>query len=274
MRVLTLFLTCCVSGPRHEGPGKEGGQTGTRSEDRLSHPQCGVPTSSNPKIGSVTPSEITDQLQGQLNAVERLQYQLTTHELQYAKQQAQHEQIAADQARVTVVSSSSSSETPPPSSRKEINEGRLSPKPGKNLSQLHPAANHVPQVSRFKPTITTSQQASAANEQIFFTSSSDGQASLQEIWRLLDEEESFRSSTPGTFFPGPSQDNVSRSQFPDNIPSELTVSSSDFAVKGRQAVTELKPHAKRPALSRKAAGKAKLTPQKPKIRNYNERDNV
>ena len=79
----------------------------------------------------------------------------------------------------------------------------------------------------------------------------------------------------GLFFPGPSpQDSVPRSQFLDHMPSESTTISSEFAVKGRQAVTELKPSAKRPGLSWKAAGKAKLTPQKPKIRNYNVRDNV
>ena len=87
---------------------------GSRTDDHLSHSQYGAPT-----VGSVTPGEIADQLHGQLNAVERLQYQLTTHELQYAKQQARHQQIAADQAKVTVVSSSSSSETSPPSDRRE-----------------------------------------------------------------------------------------------------------------------------------------------------------
>ena len=154
-------------------------------------------------------------------------------------------------------------------------KGCLSPNPDKYPSQLHPATNHVPQASRSKPAVTTSQQASTANEQTLFTSSSEGQASLQEIWKLLDEEESFRSSTPGALFPGPSpQDSVPRSQFLDHMPSESTTISSEFAVKGRQAVTELKPSAKRPGLSWKAAGKAKLTPQKPKIRNYNVRDNV
>ncbi len=50
-----------------------------------------------------------DHLQSQLNAVERLQYQLTCHELQFAQRMAQKEQEAAEQIKVTVVSSSSDS---------------------------------------------------------------------------------------------------------------------------------------------------------------------
>ena len=33
-------------------------------------------------------------------------------------------------------------------------------------------------------------------DQPLFTSSSEGQASLQEIWKMLDAEESFQSPTP------------------------------------------------------------------------------
>ena len=56
-----------------------------------------------------TPEEIKDHLQSQLNAVEKLQYQLTAHELQFAQRMAQKEQQAAEQIKVTVVSSSSDS---------------------------------------------------------------------------------------------------------------------------------------------------------------------
>lgn len=50
-----------------------------------------------------------DHLQSQLSAVEKLQYQLTSHELQFAQRMAQKEQQAAEQIKVTVVSSSSDS---------------------------------------------------------------------------------------------------------------------------------------------------------------------
>ena len=56
-----------------------------------------------------TPDEMKDHLQSQLSAVEKLQYQLTAHELQFAQRMAQKEQQAVEQIKVTVVSSSSDS---------------------------------------------------------------------------------------------------------------------------------------------------------------------
>ena len=56
-----------------------------------------------------TPRELNDDIHSQLNAVEKLQYQLTSHELQYAQRMAQSEQQAVDKVKVTVVSSSSDS---------------------------------------------------------------------------------------------------------------------------------------------------------------------
>lgn len=56
-----------------------------------------------------TPRELKDDIHCQLNAVEKLQYQLTSHELQYAQRMAHSEQQAVDKVKVTVVSSSSDS---------------------------------------------------------------------------------------------------------------------------------------------------------------------
>ena len=50
-----------------------------------------------------TPGEMTDDLRSQLNAVEKLQYQLTSQELQFAQRMAQSEQDAAEKVKVTVV---------------------------------------------------------------------------------------------------------------------------------------------------------------------------
>ena len=52
---------------------------------------------------------MTDDLRSQLNAIEKLQYQLTSQELQFAQRMAQSEQHAAEKVKVTVVSSSSES---------------------------------------------------------------------------------------------------------------------------------------------------------------------
>ena len=56
-----------------------------------------------------TPGEMKDDIHSQLSAVEKLQYQLTSHELQFAQRMAQKEQHAVDKVQVTVVSSSSDS---------------------------------------------------------------------------------------------------------------------------------------------------------------------
>ena len=56
-----------------------------------------------------TPGEMKDHLKSQLSAVEKLQYQLTSHELQFAQRMAQKEQQAAEHIKVIVVSSSSDS---------------------------------------------------------------------------------------------------------------------------------------------------------------------
>ena len=56
-----------------------------------------------------TPGEMKDDLRSQLNAVEKLQYKLTSQELLFAQRMAQNEQHAAEKVKVTVVSSSSES---------------------------------------------------------------------------------------------------------------------------------------------------------------------
>ena len=62
--------------------------------------------------------------------------------------------------------------------------------------------------------------SSPVYDQPLFTSSSKGQASLQEIWKILDEEESFRSPTPGRVRPSsPQRLKATRDQDPDHIPA-------------------------------------------------------
>ena len=62
--------------------------------------------------------------------------------------------------------------------------------------------------------------SSPVYDQPLFTSSSEGQASLQEIWKILDEEESFRSPTPGRVRPSsPQRLKATRDQDPDHIPA-------------------------------------------------------
>lgn len=120
---------------------------------------------------------------------------------------------------------------------------------------------------------TNQLTSSPANDQPLFTSSSEGQASLQEIWKMLDEEESFQSPTPRKArSSSPWRSTVSRDLEPDYIPTRDSPERDVFALKGRRSEVQTRPAKQSPGLSKKAAGKAKLTPKKLKVRNYNIRD--
>ena len=115
--------------------------------------------------------------------------------------------------------------------------------------------------------------SSPANDQPLFTSSSEGQASLQELWKMLDEEESFQSPTPRKGWSSSLQRSpVSRDLKPDYIPTRDSPEHDLFALKGKRTEVQTRPAKQKPGLSKKAAGKAKLTPKKLKVRNYNIRD--
>jgi len=115
--------------------------------------------------------------------------------------------------------------------------------------------------------------SSPAYDQPLFTSSSEGQASLQEIWKMLDAEESFQSPTPRKARPSsPQRQVVARELETDHIPARDSPERDVFAVTGRRTEAQSRPTKQRPELSKKPAGKAKLTPKKLKVRNYNIKD--
>lgn len=215
-----------------------------------------------------TPEEMKDHLQSQLSAVEKLQYQLTAHELQFAQRMAQKEQQAAEQIKVTVVSSSSDSyEDEDAKDPEPLLQSHNAVSLDTNTKGKEPVDDHV----TYPP--TNQLTSSPANEQPLFTSSSEGQASLQEIWKMLDEEESFQSPTPRKPRSSPPQrSTVSRDLEPDYIPTRDSPERGAFALKGRRTDVQTRPAKQKPGLSRKAAGKAKLTPKKLKVRNYNIKD--
>ena len=115
--------------------------------------------------------------------------------------------------------------------------------------------------------------SSPAYDQKLLTSSSEGQASLKEIWEMLDAEESFRSPTPRKArSSSPLQPVVTRDLEPDHIPAHKSLERDVFALQGRQTEVQTRPIKQKLGLSKKAAGKAKVTPKKLKVRNYNMRD--
>ena len=135
------------------------------------------------------------------------------------------------------------------------------------------AKENIPVRNRVTSPPANQWTSSPACDQPLFTSSSEGQASLQEIWKMLDAEESFRSPTPrkdqSSF---PQQSAVMRDLEPDHIPAHGSPERDVFALKGKRTGVQTRPTKQRPELSKKATGKAKLTPKKLKVRNYNIRD--
>lgn len=213
-----------------------------------------------------TPGETKDHLQSQLGAVENLQYQVTSQELQFAQRMALKEQQAAEHVKITVASTSSDSndDGKVPDSLLE-SQGVVSR--DTNTKDSAPVDNHVTGPSANQWT------SSPVYDQPLFTSSSEGQASLQEIWKMLDEEESFQSPTPRKARPSSTQRlKATRDQDPDHLPARDSSEHDSFALKGRRTEVQSRPSKQRPELSKKAAGKVRLAPKKMTVRNYNIRD--
>ena len=83
---------------------------------------------------------------------------------------------------------------------------------------------------------------SPSYDQPLFTSSSEGQASLQEIWKMLDAEESFQSPTPRKARPSsPQRHPVSRDLEPNHIPAHDSPKCDVFALKGRRTEGQSRP---------------------------------
>ena len=125
-----------------------------------------------------------------------------------------------------------------------------------------------PVTKRPEAPVPTQQHSSPVSDQPLFTSSSEGQTSLQEIWKLLDNEESFRSPTPGKDRPITPR----KPQSPGSIaPDHISASGGGFTLKGQRTGVESRPGLQRPVLSKKAAGKArsKVAPKRGRVRNYN-----
>ena len=133
--------------------------------------------------------------------------------------------------------------------------------------------NNVPVEKHVTSSPANQWTPSPSYDQPLFTSSSEGQASLQEIWKMLDAEESFQSPTPRKArASSPQRHPVSRDLEPDHIPARHSPERDVFALKGRRTEAQFRPAKQRPELSKKAAGKTKMTPKKLNVRNYNVKD--
>ena len=155
-----------------------------------------------------------------LRGLEQLQYELTSRELQYAQQT-----LTKHTEQITA------------------QEPSLSNKPAEATGLQVSAKIPDDVISPWQPSF-----------------SSDDRSSLQEVWKLLDEDSpGFSSREIHEVRRGHARE---RSSTPDSL-----------TVKGEPSQVQVKPESTKPALSAKAAGKWKpAPPPKAKIRNYNMRD--
>jgi len=148
---------------------------------------------------------------------------------------AQSEQHAAEKVKVTVVSSAIESNKDGKVPEPLLKSQELVSRDAKTKDNV-PVEKHV----AIPP--ANQRTSSPAYDQALFTSSSEGQASLQEIWKMLDAEESFQSPTPRKTRPSsPQRQVVARDLEPDHIPAHDSPECDVFALKGRRTEGQSRP---------------------------------
>ncbi|XP_028416257.1 coiled-coil domain-containing protein 57-like [Dendronephthya gigantea] len=183
---------------------------------------------------SKDPQNVAQTSRFQLRGLEQLQYQLTSKELQYAQKTL----------------------------ARNNDQHSLSPRK-KNSASAQTLQKHSPNTELAEnaglPETSTGRDDIVSPWQPSF--SSDDRASLQDVWKLLDED------SPGFTPRGNRGGEVSKSQL-----RESSSTTDSFTVKGQPSHVHLKPECSKAALSAKAAGKWTPSQVKAKIRNYNIRD--
>ncbi|XP_028416406.1 coiled-coil domain-containing protein 57-like [Dendronephthya gigantea] len=177
---------------------------------------------------SKDPQNVAQTSRSQLRGLEQLQYELTSKELQYAQRTLARNN---DQHSLSPRKKNSASAQ---KLQKHSSNTELAEKAG--LPESSTVRDDI--VSLWKPSF-----------------SSDDRASLQDVWKLLDED------SPGLTHRG---DEVSKSQLRESFST-----TDSFTVKGQPSHVHLKPECSKAALSVKAAGKWTPSQVKAKIRNYN-----
>ena len=171
-------------------------------------------------------------MRSNLRGLEQLQYQLTSKELRYAQQtlaKNTDKRISTPAEENTMTTS--------------LHQPVLQSKSVENSGVKAKARDNIN--SPWQPSF-----------------SSDDRSSLQEVWKLLDEES-----------PGQSPRDMQTRRETHEIRGRQASSSTDsFSVKGQPSHVQTKPEITKPVLSSKAAGKWKPAQAKAKIRNYNIRD--
>ncbi|XP_077980528.1 coiled-coil domain-containing protein 57-like [Glandiceps talaboti] len=202
--------------------------------------------------------KIVEQFQTKLSDLERLQYEITKQELRFA----QRDKDKMDFAR----GAGDMKETISESSESDSNDVRAQP------MQSQPVYAHQPDLQATLSTIGSGLGGSP----LLMSMSSNGEGSIQDVWRLLD----YGPSPSPTFMRSPSPPPAGRQtqtstglhsfeprpSIPDTRP---TTAPSGFTIEGSRPHLEERSKHEKKQLSSLAAGKYQRPSQKQKVRNYN-----
>ncbi|XP_043353522.1 coiled-coil domain-containing protein 57 isoform X2 [Dermochelys coriacea] len=229
----------------------------------ISSKQCPVHT----VYGALYPKELANEAQHQLSALEHLQYQLTTRELQYAQRQ-RFSRVTSMIAFPSSIESLSDENVPStcgeraelPQIQVQLESSVRNCSPGQQMESTSSETNQSQQLSRE----SQSQQA--------WMSSSGVHSSLQDIWKILD-----MGSSPSILSP---QSNIDQefkathtakkfeeSQQKIETEDQKRAPAADLIVKGTNFEVQPKLIANKSSQTHHI--KSKISHQMQKIRNYN-----
>lgn len=204
-------------------------------------------TNSTPRQGATetqtSPKPLPKPHISNLRALEQLQYQLTARELQYAQR------AVVRHGEPRTKASDGDQLLGPPRPNSTI--------PPKRETETALQGNRGSSSSHDEKLVSPWQPSFSSNDR----------SSLQEVWKLLDEDSP--AITPRVF----REDEEVSGPLKSSRPAGSSSTSESFTVKGRPTGMQPKPAADKRMLSTKAAGKWKPSQQKAHVRNYNIKDN-
>ncbi|XP_071815250.1 coiled-coil domain-containing protein 57-like isoform X2 [Apostichopus japonicus] len=222
----------------------------------------------------VSPREMVQKLDRQLNAVEQLQYSLTTKELKMMQKGLTKDQERSEVIQVQLSSSSSSTPSSPPHDVSPSDTPSQDP-PGppantQGKQQYSDISVKIQEASSL--TNSSSNELSNQGQPSLMMMSSVGEDSMKDIWKLLELPP---SPSPVPFYEVPEAGHAVSFQTTSSLENER----SEIEVIGSRTQISSKPtnQQRQVHLSAAAAGKIRQQPVKQKksqIRNYNQRDEI
>ncbi|XP_037770521.1 coiled-coil domain-containing protein 57 isoform X1 [Chelonia mydas] len=229
----------------------------------ISSKQCPVHT----VYGALYPKELANEAQHRLSALEHLQYQLTTRELQYAQRQ-RFSRLTSMVAFPSSIESLSDENVPStcgetaelPQIQVQLESSVRNCSPGQQKESTSSETNQSQQLSRE----SQSQQARMSSSGVY--------SSLQEIWQILDMgsspsilspqsniDQEFKATHTAKKFEE-SQQNIETGDQKRAPAADLTVKGTNFEVQPKLIANKS---------SQTHPRKSKISHQMQKIRNYN-----